>query len=120
MGVLSSVASVMIYFDQICMRSPGTDACTCNTKQATSLISCTFPATWGGASPWKQHEASPSASKSLGSWSAVLMAVGKLCFFPGPLFLLLAALRHHRFLLESTVKLFPLVSLFSVLHNCSS
>lgn len=115
-----SSASGMMCGGQTRTDCPSTDARTFSARQVTSLICHTFPAAWGVASPWTQHETNESASQSLGLWSAFLKVAGKLCFPPGPLFLLLTALRHHRFLLVSIVKPFPFLSLFRVSDNCNS
>lgn len=61
--VLSFTASVVVYSGQICKGCAGTDACTFSTSQVTSLISCTFPATRGQVSPWRQPETNASSSK---------------------------------------------------------
>lgn len=118
--VLSFTASVMVYSGQICKGCAGTDACTLSASQVTALISCTFPATRGEASPWRQPETNESSSKSLGFMVFFSKVAWKLCFPPGSLFLLLATLRHHRFLLESIVKPFPFLSLFRVSYNCNT
>lgn len=118
-AVLSSAASLRICHGQICTLSKHT--CLHISCQAGLLSYLPYlPSSKGVANPWTQQETNESASKSLSLWSAFLKVAGKLCFPPGPLCLLLAALRHHRFLLVSIVKPFPFLSLFRVSYNCNS